>query len=169
MANVSNETFDAPYKDPVIAEGGMLSTAWTWFYKALVERIYPLGIEKSFTIANNQSAAADIEGMKVNSRGVSQAVVEFLVQRVTTDTDAVELIESGHFLLTFNPTSNTWTLYQPNPNQPEDSGVTFTVTSDGQVQYTSTEIAGTPSISRVVWRMRTLAAKSATYSSQGTR
>lgn len=166
---VANNTFDAPYKDPITDEAGMLSTAWTWFYKALVERLYPLGIERSFTLANNQSVAADIEDMKVNARGVSQAVVEFLIQRVTTDADAVELIESGSFILSYNPTANDWNISLTTINVPDNSGVDFTVTADGQVQYTSTNVGGTPSISRVVWRMRTLAAKTTLYSSQGTR
>ncbi|NJM09339.1 MAG: hypothetical protein HC883_00105 [Bdellovibrionaceae bacterium] len=163
------ETLDAPFRDSVVEANGLLTTAWTWFVRSVTERLFPLGVERSFPLANNQAAAADVVGLKVNSRGVSQAIVEFLVQRVTTSTGAVELIEAGYFTLSYSPTSETWTLSQPNPNLPEDSGVTFTVTATGQVQYTSSNVAGTPSISRVVWRMRTLAGKSEAYSSQGAR
>lgn len=51
----------------------------------------------------------------------------------------------------------------PNP------GVKFSVTTAGQVQYTSTSITGTASISKISWRMRTLGGKSSTYSSAGPR
>lgn len=166
---IAQESLSVPYNDRSVDKEGYLSDIWTRFWQSLFDRVYPLGVENSFTLANNQSAAADIEGLKVNSRAVSMAIVEFLVQRVTTSTGATELIEAGSFILSYNPTANDWNISLTNINAPDNSGVDFTVTALGQVQYTSTNITGTASISRVVWRMRTLAAKSALYSSQGAR
>lgn len=161
--------FDVPYRDEVIDASRLLSFSWTSFFRSLYERIRPLGAEKSFALANNQSVAADIEDMKVNSRAVSHAVVEYLVQRVTTDTGATELCESGSFWLTYKPTSDTWALSVISENLPSNAGIVFSVTAAGQVQYTTTDITGTASLSRINWRMRTLAAKSSLYSSQGAR
>lgn len=160
------DSFDVPYRDPVVDSGGMLSVVWTQFFRAFFERLMPLGSERSFTLANNQAAPADVVGLSFSSRAVSQAVVEFLVQRVTTDTGAIEKIETGSFTLSYNPTANDWNIALTQINLPDNSGVDFTVTAAGQVQYTSTNETGTPSISRVIWRSRVLAGKSAQYSSQ---
>lgn len=166
---ISQESLSVPYNDRAVDKEGFLSNIWTSFWQSLFDRIYPLGVENSFQLVNNQSAPADVTGLKVNSRAVSMAIVEFLVQRVTTSTGATELVEAGSFILSYNPTANDWNISLTNINAPDNSGVDFTVTATGQVQYTSTNISGTASISRVVWRMRTLAGKSAQYSSQGTR
>lgn len=163
------ESFDVPYRNPLIERSGMLTTAWTNFFRSLFDRLLPLGAERSCQIANNQSGAADVVGLKVNARAVSQAVVDYLIQRVTTSTGATELVESGIFILAYRPTDEDWDLSIVSEETPDDAGVDFSVTADGQVQYTSSDITGTPSISRVLWRMRTLAGKSTQYSSQGTR
>ncbi len=166
---ISSESFDVPLKERLSDASDLVSSAWSSFFRSIYDRLYPLGIERSFTIVNNQAGAADVTGLKVNPRGVSQAIVEFLVQRVTTGGGAVELVESGSFNLTYNPTAEDWNITLTQINVPDNSGVDFTVTDEGQVQYTSTNITGDASISRIFWRMRTIAGKSTQYSAQGTR
>jgi len=111
----------------------------------------------------------DIDSMKFNYKGISQATIDFLIQRVTTSTGATELIESGMFVVSYNPTSADWSLTMIGTPGPDDSGIDFTIDSNGQVQYVSTSITGTASISRINWRARTLSAKHSTYSTAGTR
>ena len=111
----------------------------------------------------------NIDGMKFNYKGISQATVDFLIQRVTTSTGATELIETGIFVVSYNPTSENWSLTMIGTPGPDDSGVDLSIDSDGQVQYASTSITGTASISRINWRARTLSAKHSTYSSAGVR
>jgi hypothetical protein len=166
---IVRDSIEVPYRDPVVEPTGLLSQIWISFYRALFDRVYPLGVERQFSLVNNQATPADITDLKVNSRAVSQATVDFLVQRVTTGVGAVELIESGSFILTYNPTAEDWNISLTNINSPDNSGVDFTVTASGQVRYTSSNETGTASISRVVWRMRTLAGKSSQYSSSGAR
>lgn len=160
-------SFRVPLADKLSTITGFVSQPWEIFFRALSEMLLPLGAERAFELTNNQSVAADIVGLKFNRRSVSQAVVEFLVQRVTTSTGATELVESGSFILTYNPTADDWNISLTNINTPDNSGVDFTVTTAGQVQYTSSNITGVHSISRVVWRARTLAAKNSIYSTQG--
>lgn len=166
---IPKNTFDVPYKDPVQDISGLLTTSWEWFFRSLWERLYPLGIERSFDIANNVSGATDITGMKFSSNGVSQVHIDFLVQRVTTGGSAVELIESGFFIISYKPTSQTWAITLVEINHPSNSGVDFTVTADGQIQYTSTNEAGTASISKLYWRARTIGGKNQQYSVVGKR
>lgn len=111
----------------------------------------------------------DITDLKFNSKKVSQAIVDFLIQRVTTSTGATELIESGVFAVSYNPTSADWSLTMIGTPGPDDSGVDISIDSNGQVQYRSSSITGTASISRYTWRARTLSAKHSTYSSVGGR
>lgn len=111
----------------------------------------------------------NIDAMKFNYKGVSQATVDFLIQRVTTSTGATELIETGIFVVSYNPTSENWSLTMIGTPGPDDSGIDFTIDSEGQVQYVSTSITGTASISRINWRARTISAKHSSYSTAGTR
>lgn len=109
----------------------------------------------------------EVEGLGFDYRQVTSAVVEYLVQRVTTGAGATELIESGIFIVSYLPTSNSWSLHSVSADNPHDSGVTFTISSEGQVQCQSSAITGTDSISRMFWRARTLGGKNHQFSSFG--
>lgn len=109
----------------------------------------------------------DITDLKFNFKRVSQATIDFLIQRVTTSTGATELIETGIFVVSYNPTSDDWSLTIIGTPGPDDSGVDLSIDSNGQVQYISSSITGTASISKITWRARTLSAKHSTYSSVG--
>ncbi len=109
----------------------------------------------------------DVTNLKFDKRGVSIAFVDFLIQRVTTSTGATELIEGGCFQVAYSPTSDDWDLTFIGTPGPDDSGVDLSVDGDGQVQYVSSSITGTASISKITWRARTLSAKHSSYSSAG--
>lgn len=111
----------------------------------------------------------DITNFKFNARGVSAAFVDFLIQRVTTSTGATELIEAGQFVVSFNPTSQDWSLTMIGTPGPDDSGVDLSIDANGQVQYVSSLITGTESISKIIWRARVFAGKHTFYSSVGSR
>jgi len=168
MANLL-QGFDVPIKSPMFERGGILTTVWASFYRILFERLSPLGVERIFDIVNNQSAAADVTAMRFDYRGASQFAVDYLIQRVTTSTGAVEKLETGVLLFVYKPTSDTWSKVTIGSSGPDVSGVTLSITALGQVQYTSTNVAGTAHISRIVWRARYLAGKHSSYSAVGTK
>lgn len=167
MTLTPSKSFQVPIREAIADNTGLVSQIWSWFFKGTWERLYPLGIEQSFQLANNIASPTEVTGLVFNSDGVSQAVVEYLVQRVTTGTGAHELIESGIFIVCYRPTTVGWSIVLVQINKPDDSGVDFTVTSSGQVQYTSSNIPGTPSISTVYWRSRTIGGKNYQYSKMG--
>lgn len=148
-----------PYQNSVVDRAGILTLVWQQFFRALYDRLNPLGIEKSFSLANNQSSAADITGMQYDYRKINQVTVEYVIQRITTGTGATELVATGIFLLTYKPVANTWHIVTIGTPGPSTSGITFSITTGGQVQYTSTNITGTPNISKITYRERTLGAK----------
>ena len=162
-------SFEVPYKESMLDSLGILTRSWEWFFRSLWERLYPLGIEKSFTLLNDQSMAAPIDGMIFNFRGVSQAIVEYLVQRITTGTGATDLVESGILIFTYNPIDEAWSLDVVHEETPDDAGIEFSITDAGQVEYTTTSITGDSFISNVFWRARTLGGKNKNYSAVGKR
>lgn len=149
-----------PESDRMVDDSGILSVAWRDFYRLIKSTLDPLGVEKTFPLENNTIVATDITGLKVSSANISQAIVEYLIQRVTTGTNPVELIETGSFTLAYKPTSQSWVM----STGPSTAGVTLTVTAGGQVQYVTTLVDGTASISKISYRIRTLAAKNTQYS-----
>jgi len=160
MAKLNYKTLVAPFTDKLVSATGEISTSWQSFFDYVTKLLIPMGVEKSFPLANFVTVAADIEGLSLDSRFVSYAVVEYLIQRVT---DSYESVGSGVAYLHYKPMSEVWEFVVA----PVTAGVTFSVTAEGQIQYTSDDIAGVYSISRIVWRVRTLAGKHSSYSSAG--
>lgn len=150
-------------------KGGFVTQPWGWFFNFVQKRLYALGVERSFDLVNNQSSAADVTGLRLDKRGVTCAVMEYLVQRITTGGSAVELTEFGMLAFVWNPTSASWTKVTIHEEDPDDAGVTFTITTTGQVQYTTTNASGDPSISKLFYMVRTMAGKNTQYSSVGAK
>lgn len=151
----------------LVLEGNLISRVWRSFFDLIKRKLDPLGEEQSFQLTNNLGVAADITGLTFDKAGVSQAIIDYVIQRVTTGGGATELIEAGIKYVVYKPTTAAWAIGTFGTPGPGASGVTLTITATGQVQYTSSNITGTASISRIVWRARTLAAKSSQYSQPG--
>ena len=159
MALLKENAFKIPYQNDVLDESGSFTTPWINFFRTFYKALYPLGIEVNFTIVNNQSTAANIDQLQFNYTLVNAVIVEYVVQRCTTGAGTTELIEAGAFYVIYKPISATWVLFQQGSTGPSAGGVTFTVTSKGQVQYTSTNITGTQVVSKVAFRTRILNAQ----------
>jgi hypothetical protein len=102
-----------------------------------------IAVETQFTIANNQSSAASITGLVFDKTVYITAEVQYTVMR-KTDTAASGVRETGRLLCTYESQENAWNI-EPlvdtfMTNGP--SGITFSITSAGQIQYTSTNITG---------------------------
>ena len=159
--------FRPPYRDQLVDDSGLVTRPWELFFRIIAAIVEPLGVEKYFALENNISVAKDITGLNFNSDSVSHGIVEFFIQRVTTGTGATELITSGLFHVVYKPTTSAWALTVIGTPGPSISGITFSITAAGQVQYTSSNITGTASISKISYRTRTISGKSSTYSVVG--
>lgn len=91
----------------------------------------------SFNVANNQSSASNVNGLSFNTSLVRSAIIQYSIYRTSTTT---EMSESGHIYVTYKSTAGTWEIAQ---SYAGSSGVTFTVTNAGQIQYISTNFSGT--------------------------
>ncbi len=156
-----------PVRDLIQDATGKLTRSWEIFFRTTKEALDTLGVERNYPLLNNQSTAIDIEGLNFDSAFVSQGIVDFLIQRITTGTGANELIASGTFHVVYKPISNSWALVMIGTPGPSTSGITFSITAIGEVRYISSNITGTASISRIVYRSRILRAKDHSYSLAG--
>lgn len=159
MISSRNISFLVPYRDLIIGEDGLLSRSWQNFYRLLHQAVDGLGLESYCEIINNQAVAKDIDGLTLNASSFNCVIIDYLVQRITTDAGATELLESGVLYCVYKPTSNEWVLSKPLTSWPSSSGVTFSITASGAVQYTSSNITGTASVSKLTYRARSLTAK----------
>lgn len=91
----------------------------------------------SFTIANNQSSVANVTGCSFDTATVRSAIIQYSIYRSSSTT---EMSEAGHIYATYKSTAGTWEIAQ---SYVGTSGVTFTMTNAGQLQYVSTNFGGT--------------------------
>jgi len=150
----------APFAAKLIDNAGTISREWNQFFSSIVNALAYLSSEDTFELTNNTGVAANVTPLKFDYRDVSQVQVDYFIQRVHSGTESNE---DGTFRLRYNQRANTWTL----SNGPSGAGITLTVTSAGQVQYTSSNIAGTVVISRMVFRAKRMKAKHSLYSRAG--
>lgn len=155
------EVNSVPYADDVIDSARKLTRPWEQFFRKIFDLLQYIKPESSFTLVNNQSGAADVTPLTFDKNYVSHAVVEYLIQRTTT---SGELVAGGRLTAIYAYDANAWTIANTIDVNVGTIGVTFSITSDGQVQYTTTNQAGTVEISRMVFRVRQLQGKSNLYS-----
>jgi len=160
MATIGIKSLNPPYENPTVEKTGFLTVAWQNFFRSLFDRLFPLGIEQTAVLLNNQATAVDMTGLQFDYRKVNQAIVEYVIQRITGPTlSPTELIQTGCFAVVYKPVAGTWNIVSIGSTGPDAAGITFSITTGGQVQYTSSNMTGTANISKITYRARTLSAK----------
>lgn len=157
-----------PIKEALTKDDGTLAYPWEVFLRNMKETLVPLGVEKNFKLVNNQATPIIVDGLSFNFQQISSASIDFLIQRVTTGTGAVEYVYAGTLDVIYLPNSLSWAVMGVAvlATITAATGVTLSIDADGQIKYATTNIAGTPSISKLSYRVRTLSAK-ASYSQVG--
>ena len=153
------EVFRPPLTTEVVDNKNIITEPWSQFFSLLKDRLDPMGVEKTFELVNNQAAYANITGLSFNSTVLKHAIIEYFVQRVTTGGGAVELHEAGVLRAVWQQTSATWAISQGDA-APDDAGITFGIATSGtvgNVQYQTTNETGTASVSKISYRVRTMA------------
>jgi hypothetical protein len=88
------------------------------------------------TVVNNQATPANVTNLLMNPALIRAGFAEYYVVRTTAGT---EISEAGMLYLLYNDLAATWSIANVG-NAVGSTGVTFSVNSLGQVQYTSTNI-----------------------------
>ena len=95
----------------------------------------------SVSLSDNVSSVTNIVCFSFDSATLQGAIAEYSVYRTDGTTGYVE---TGHMFFSYNAKATTWYLAQTGVGV-GDTGITFSVTTSGQVQYTSTSLGGTHS------------------------
>lgn len=90
----------------------------------------------SFSLTNNTAAPANIVGAAFDTSIVRSAILQYSIY---ISTSLNELSECGQIFITYKSVGNSWELAQ---NYAGSSGVVFTITPSGQLQYTSSNVTG---------------------------
>jgi hypothetical protein len=117
--------------------------------------------ETQFTVANNQVAAADVTGLLFAGASVRSFEADVQIYRKTTGGGATELAARCKLIGTYKTTAASWELTVASAvgDDIQDygpAGLLFTITAAGQVQYTSHNISGTASVSKLKYRYSTM-------------
>lgn len=89
----------------------------------------------NFTVGNNVSSSTNVTGLNFDPTVVRSALISYSIYR--SSNTPTELSESGMIYVTYKSTAGTWEIAQ---NYAGNSGMNFTMTNGGQIQYTSTNI-----------------------------
>jgi hypothetical protein len=134
---VNNTTY--PYPDANDPPGwGEPATGWAEEVTSVLDSLLASDdiLQTSFTIANNQTSSANINGLAFSTSTVRSFIVKYSIYRVTATN---ELAESGTIYGVYKNNANTWEI---NVQSVGSGGVYFSITSAGQFQYTSTNVSG---------------------------
>ena len=102
----------------------------------------------SFTIANNVASPTNVSGAAFNTAIVRSAILSYSIY---ISTSINELCETGQIYLSYKSTAGSWELAQ---NYSGSSGVIFSITSSGQLTYTSSNISGTSYVGKMKFNAR---------------
>lgn len=90
----------------------------------------------NFTLANNVAAPTNVTGAAFDTASVRSFILQYSIYRSSSTTETSEV---GELLGTYKSTAATWELAQYNAGT---SGVIFTITNAGQIQYVSSNFGG---------------------------
>ena len=90
----------------------------------------------NFQLANNQAVAANVTGASFSVSQVRSFMLNYSIYRSTASNEASEV---GVLRGTYSSVAGTWNMSRQRTGT---GGITFTITNGGQVQYTSSNLAG---------------------------
>lgn len=136
---INNNSYQYPTAGDDPGWGGQASDAFVEVTEVLNSLIGPNDIlQTNFNIANNQTSVADVTGLIFNGAQVRKATINYSVSRLSA-TNPSGKTEGGTIVLVYDGAAGTpWSIGQG--LIVGNSGVNFSVTNSGQIQYTSTDI-----------------------------
>lgn len=118
---------------------------------ASASAIYVVDSDISFTIANNQSSAANVTSLLFDGVSTRSFILDYSIYRQTA-TASSALAQVGQLRGVYNTQSATW--FMSDDFSGQNAGVTFSILSSGQIRYTSTNISGTSYVGTLKYVVR---------------
>lgn len=150
-----------PFEYPVPGDEpgwGQPATDWaTEVTDVLNDLLGPNDItQTSFTIQNNISSATDVAGLSFNTGQVRSAIIEYSIYRVSTAEPSGHA-DSGTINIIYDNSAGVGVKWSMVIGAVTGSGgVTFSITDNGQFQYTSTDIGSSGYSGVMKFRAKTL-------------
>ena len=106
---------------------------------ASASSIYVVDSDTSFTIANAQLSPANITGLLFDPIVTQSFSLDYVIYR-QTDTASSALAQVGQLRGVYNTQASTW--FMSDDFSGQNAAVTFSIQPSGQIQYSSSNIAG---------------------------
>lgn len=147
--------YPIPGEDPNWAEG---ATDWAEAVTLALSTLLGPGdiLQSTFTINNNVSIPANINGLLFDPGTVRSANISYAVYRTSTAQPAGNT-ESGTIYINYDDSAtsgNKWSLTQQINN---NAGIVFNILDNGQIQYTTNDIGNTGYFGKITFSAKSLA------------
>lgn len=137
-------TYDIPTQGESPPWGDELTSLLQALVNEINSSIGPSDIlTTGFAAANNQSSSAIVTGLSFDPAKVRSAIISYSIYQSSSTN---EFSECGQIFITYKSIAHTWELSQVYVGS---SAITFSITSAGQIQYTSTDIGSTSYVGKI--------------------
>jgi len=143
LLTVNNTTFQ--YPDPGSEPGwGQDASDWASEVTAVLASLVSSDdiLQTSYSINNNVSTPTDVNRLFFNPSTVRAANIQYSVYRISTANPSGH-VESGIIYLNYDNAASLGSKWSFTQQKNGDSGVVFSITDAGQIQYISTDIDST--------------------------
>lgn len=155
---IGTDTFSYPQPGDPPGWGGAATEAM----QAVAEVLGSLSnandiLETTFTVANNISSVTNVLGLAFNTGAVRSAEIAYSIVRTTADVTTGKT-EAGTMTAVYDAAAAVGEKWQLSlgPIAGPGAGVTFSITDAGQVQYTSSNLAGASYAGEMRFRAKTI-------------
>ena len=154
MSTITVQIGSDIFNIPVEGEGAGWGEELTDFFKAIGDSLATVQnagdiLPTSFALANNQTSYSNITGLNFDTAQVISTEVDYFIKRIY-DSGASVVVETGKMLGYYDGTD-----FVIARDQVGDTGITIDVTSAGQFQYKSSNLANHTS-SVIVFKAKTI-------------
>jgi hypothetical protein len=113
--------------------------------------VYINDSEFSFSLVNNQTSAANVTSLLIDPIATSGFILDYKIYR-QTDTAASGVAQIGQLRGVYNSQSSIWLMSDDFSGQ--DAGITLSIQPSGQIQYSSSDIAGANYVGTLKYNIR---------------
>lgn len=113
-------------------------------------------LENTFSISNNLSIAANVNGLIFDSSLVRSSLVSYNIYRISTSTQSGNT-ESGNIYLNYDDNASSGNKWSFSQIRNGSAGVALSILDNGQVQYKTTDIGSLGYSGSITFSAKTIA------------
>lgn len=147
--------YPIPGEDPNWGDDG---TGWAEAVTDALATLLGAGdiLQTTFTITNNISVADNVNGLLFDPGVTRAANIDYSIYRIS-NTNPSGYAETGTIYIIYDTSASVGNKWQLSQRTTGNSGVTFSITDSGQIQYKSNDIGTTGYSGTMKFRAKALA------------